>query len=437
MTRAVLSESKIYGISSMLRELSLLSAQPRHLENAILGRSYPLEPGLLRELPIVMTRGRALNVGDVVLFSLRGEIGAYPDMETLWGDRVDLAPGRVYVGVLCERQSSKLITGEFLARPQLGPQLDLQLIAQGGGIGYATGFSPTLRREHGSGRPADVEILGALGHPSRPGELLNTVRDTSPVGMEAIRRRVPQIVCVGTATDVGKTTLIGAVIAGLSRFSVCAALKASGTGWYEDTLLHMQHGARLGSNFTFAGLPTTYNLPADLYLSRIRTVIDALTSGSDMPQHLLPPRSRCQTCRAQLLLVEHGGDLIEANIPAYLGAEDLMRDVLAILICSESALALRGALDELKSLSVARSPLVYANMPLVNPQGFMRRVEPLLRQGLISGVVDVNKPSLPSARARRLAYAERYDDILDVDSFAGLLHRRMSPARAEAVAERP
>jgi len=96
----------------------------------------------------------------------------------------------------------------------------------------------------------------------------------------------------------------------------------------------------------------------------------------------------------------------------------LMCDVVAIVICSESALALVGALGELDEyISNSRKPLIYANMPLVNPQGFMRRVGALLEKGALAGVIDINKPELHSEREQRLQYARFYNRVLSSEDF--------------------
>lgn len=414
----------IHGISSMVRDLSLLSPHPSRLEAEILGNKNPITPNVLHDVPVINEAGRELSVGDVVVFRMGANRGAYPDMETLWGGRVDLTSGFNYVGVICERLSSKLITAEFEETPRLGKNLDLQLIAQAGGIGFATGFSPSLRKEYGTGVPADVEILGCVGHQNNPAKNLNIIQHTPLYGYETAQRNIPHVLCVGTATDVGKTTVMGALIESLSRRFVCTAVKASGTGWYEDTQIHMDRGAKLGFNYTHVGLPTTYNLPEDLYLSRISRVLSMATSPEHLPYHLLPPKLRGEKLKTpDLVFIEHGGDIIEANIPAYLENKNLMRDVKAIVVCSESAISLSGALSEITERTTKSNckPLIYANMPLVNPQGFMRRVEPLLDNGSLAGVIDVNKPDLPAGRDRRLRYANAYERILAPQDFMALV----------------
>jgi hypothetical protein len=408
----------------MIRDLSLLSMDPPELEREILANRATLPPSLFYDLPVIDDPGTIVAVGDVVLFRLGRERGAYPDMETLWGGRVDLVPGSMYLGVVCERQSSKLITAEFEEPAHLGPALDLQLIAQGGGIGWATGFSPLLEKENGTGIAADVTILGVVGLHKNPAIHLNIIHHTPLYGRETMRRSIPHVLCVGSATDVGKTTVMGALLRTFSQRFTCAAVKASGTGWYEDSRLHMENGAVLGLSYTAVGLPTTYNLSPRLYLSRIARVLDMASSGEQVPPHLLPPSHRGRGQQTpDVLCIEHGGDLIEANIPAYLAENTLMQDVVAIVICSESALSLRGALSELATsmAPTGHPPRLYANMPLVNPQAFVRRIESLLDNGTLTGVLDIHKPELLSDRERRRRYAQCYPRISTPESLMALL----------------
>ncbi|HEY1352804.1 MAG TPA: hypothetical protein VGF67_24580 [Ktedonobacteraceae bacterium] len=419
-----LRDVTLSGIASMIRDLSLLSTDPPALERAILANTATLAPSLFYDLPLIDDPGAVVAVGDVVLFRLGGERGAYPDMETLWGGRVALLPGSLYLGVVCERQSSKLITAEFAEPAHLGPALDLQLIAQGGGIGWATGFSPLLEKKYGTGIAADVTILGVLGLHTNPATHLNIIQHTPLHGRPTLQRSIPHVLCVGTATDVGKTTVMAALLRAFSQRFTCAAIKASGTGWYEDSQLHMESGATFGLSYTAVGLPTTYNLPPELYLSRITRVLDMASSVEQLPSHLLPPACRGRGLQPpDVLCIEHGGDLIEANIPAYLAEHTLMQDVVAIVICSESALSLRGALSELAAsvASTGHTPRLYANMPLVNPQAFVRRIEGLLDTGTLTGVLDIQKPELLTERERRRRYAHCYPRISTPESLLALL----------------
>ena len=102
------------------------------------------------------------------------EPGPFPDMETTWGGRVAVVPGRIYIGVICERNSTKFFAASFGEKRCSYHKLVLQWVAQSGGIGYCTGYSPALSGQTGYGRPADVEVIGILYDSSREA-YLNTI----------------------------------------------------------------------------------------------------------------------------------------------------------------------------------------------------------------------------------------------------------------------
>jgi hypothetical protein len=412
---------QVFGISSMVRDLTLFTDRPRELEREILATSGALSPSYFAGVDVVPETEREARAGDVALFRVATP-GAYPDMETLWGGRVPLEVGREYVGVVCERGSTKLITAELPGGTRLRPGADLQFIAQAGGIGWATGFSPALEREHGVGVPSDVEVVGAL-YDRRTGSPLSTLDTTAGVGPTALEAGPlpPTVLVLGTGTDVGKTTAACALIRELCRTRTCLAVKASGTGWYEDSLLHARSGAFPVLNFTFAGLPTTYYVPEREYVAAMHRLFALAAQPERIPDWMVPPERRGQARRrADVIVVEHGGDLIWADIPAYLRDPLLMDGVRAVLVASESALALIGALDELDRLGVRNSERrkLYALVPLVNPEGFYRRVEGLLASRRLAGVVDVAKPALAGGKARRCGYSRHYDDILSCADLA-------------------
>ncbi|WP_414586726.1 hypothetical protein [Scytonema sp. PCC 10023] len=405
----------ISGIGSMIRDLGILSHTPDELESKILAHSDDIHLSLSSSLKLVSGTSIEARVGDIVLFKLNN-LGAYPDMETLWGGRVPLKIGEKYIGVLCERGSTKLITGEFDEHiTKLRECLELQLIAQAGGVGFATGFSPTLEKEYGYGQPSDVEILGAL-YDEKKGKVLNTLEVSTPKSADLSDNSVPpSILVLGTATDVGKTTAVCALLEELSCKYSCIAIKASGTGWYEDSLLHARSGAFPVLNFTFAGLPTTYYVDQGKYLNAMYELFNYAANPGNIPKKFMHPEMRDRVAKkSDIVIVEHGGDLIWANIPCYLRDSKLMTPVKVLLICSESALSLRGSLEELRSMGIYNSQVVkiFASVPLINPEAFYKRVEEYLKLGFIEGIFDVRKPRLLGNKERRCYYSANYSRIL-------------------------
>jgi hypothetical protein len=416
----------------MIRDLTILCDQSVRLETAILNNENTLS-GYLSGLQVGARSNRKGKVGDVVLFRLKTP-GAYADMETLWGKRIPLEVGGEYIGVLCERGSTKLLAAEFQSeKTYLEKGVELQLIAQAGGIGFATGFSPVLEKEYGCGVASDVEVVGVL-YDERKESFINTIDAFGfCYDVHVLENIPPSILILGTATDVGKTTVVEAMLKEFSRKLSCAAIKASGSGWFEDSLLHIQSGACPVVNFTFAGLPTTYYFAEEHYVNVMRQLFFWAANPAKIPEGLSHPEMRGRVVpEPDILLVEHGGDLIWANVPAFLKDKQLMFNTTAIIICSESAVALIGALEELRSLGIENSDStkIFASMPLVNPEGFYRRVKRLLDVGRIEGVFDVNKPLLKEGKEKRCKYSISYDEIFSCSELVEEIEESLARLRS-------
>ena len=146
----------IHGIASMMRDLEWLAEDVPAIEVAI-PTTQRLDHLLRAALEIRSGDQLTARVGDVVLFRVL-EPGPFSDMETTWGGRVALVPGRIYIGVICERNSTKYFAASFGEKRSSYQKLVLQLVAQSGGIGHCTGYSPALFEQTGYGRPADAEV---------------------------------------------------------------------------------------------------------------------------------------------------------------------------------------------------------------------------------------------------------------------------------------
>jgi len=422
LRRESVKSFQIHGIGSMVRDLDWLADTLTDLEAAILA-NRPLQTVLSPSLELRSGSCLPPRVGDVVLFRLIDQ-GAYRDLETTWGGRVDLVPGRIYVGVLCERNSTKFFTASFKDQHLSYDKLVLQFVAQAGGIGYCTGYSPSLRQQSGCGRPANVEVLGILYHQTRR-EYLNTLSISGlllsePPPPQAVP---PTLLIVGTATDVGKTTLACRLLQELSKSFCCVAIKASGTAWYEDSQFHAGSGAAWVVNFSFAGLPTTYYVDPAIYKNSIYSLYQYVVAPDSLPIYKRPPEARHHDMpRTEVLLVEHGGDILGADVPAFLEDDYLVDPVKVLIVCCESALALMGALKELRDRRIDSSRTrLYAAMPLVNPHAFLERVAPMIERGMLHGVIDVNKPADIPEHGWRCGYTSRHTEVINAADMAGLM----------------
>ena len=415
LQRTPVRSHEIHGISSMMRALEWLAEDVPAMEAAIL-TSQRLDSLLRADLEIRSGSELTARVGDVVLFRVL-ELGPFPDMETIWGGRVGLVPGHIYIGVICERNSTKYFAARFGEKRCSYHQLILQLVAQSGGIGYCTGCSPTLSEQTGYRRPADVEVIGVLYDLSRQ-VYLNTISmsdvEQSDVPAQAVIP--PTLLVLGTTTDVGKTTIACRLLNGLSKRFSCAAIKASGTEWYQDSLLHMKGGAAWAMNFGFVGLPTTYPVDDVVYRRALYRLYHYIDDPQRIPYYRRPPADRdAKWQRPDLVLVEHGGDILGANVPVFLDDDYLISSVRMIIVCSESALAMVGAWEELSTRQIGSRPhKLYAAMPLINPESFIDRMTPLIERGQLQGIVDINKPEREPAHGWRCEYAARHEQVLSV-----------------------
>ena len=115
----------------------------------------------------------------------------------------------------------------------------------------------------------------------------------------------PLFLVVGTASEVGKTTAALNVLRALRRSGRqrILALKATGTASLTELHSYQDAGASACFDCVDFGLPTTY--PAD------RDGIAGWFAGM---------LDRCLASASDAVLVECGGDILGANVPAFLAA---------------------------------------------------------------------------------------------------------------------
>jgi hypothetical protein len=90
----------------------------------------------------------------------------------------------------------------------------------------------------------------------------------------------PVIAVLGTSMNAGKTTAAASLIKGLSNAGYrVAAIKATGTGAGNDLWAYEDAGARLTLDFTDAGHPSTFKLPAEVIESCFAHLL--AVSGAD------------------------------------------------------------------------------------------------------------------------------------------------------------
>jgi hypothetical protein len=266
--------------------------------------------------------------GDLVLVRCLASTGAYNQIEDLGG-----MPMRVYAGdlvllVLATRRSGTNLIGEVPAGPlQAGDRLDL--VAQGGLAARCTGIPAYYGA---SALPLEIVAFPA----SASHVVLNL--DQAPRVPEGTLRgpRKPTLFVCGTSAEVGKTTAVcnlNLVLKARWPTLRTAAIKACGTGRSKDGLNYRAANYDIVVDFVDAGLPTTYNVSE----ARFRAMLESLLA-------------HCHE-RADFVVVEMGGDFLEAQAPV---AIEMMvgQSADCIMMVNDAMGAMEG-LRRLRSLSAA------------------------------------------------------------------------------------
>lgn len=270
--------------------------------------------------------------GDLVLVRCVDGSGAYDHVEDTAGAPVKLYQGDVFLATLGTRRSGTNLIGEVPRRPlSVGDRLDL--VAQGGLIATCV----AVPAYYGA-RALPVEVVGFAGGAD------GTVRNVADAPEILVASTQPPqlgkliLFVGGTSAEVGKTTMVCALnVAAKARFPALrtAAIKACGTGRARDVLHYRAANYDVATDFVDAGMVSTYGVPPRAFTMMLRTLIH-----------------HCEE-RADLVVVEIGGDFLEARAPEALA---VMADMAAhSLMMVNDAM---GALEGLRQLrELGRSPL--------------------------------------------------------------------------------
>lgn len=402
-----LNEFHISAISSLIRDLSVLSDDVSLIEDAD-NNSFIFKDNLF----VADSKNYKVGIGDVVIYSIIDE-GGYSNIETIWGKYVPVNVGSQYIGVVSDRGSTRLYTAQLPQNSTYG-DITLQMISNAGGIGYCTGFSPALSKISGNIHASNVNILGVIV--DLKGNKINT-KFLAPAYEES-DTIIQKVLVLGTGTDVGKSTMMRHLISSMCSSKACAAIKLGGTGAYEDNKIYLNAGAVLALDQTNFGLPSTYFV-SEVELKQMYKCIESLACNPiQIPTQMLPPSVRGKPIsKPEVLFIGMGGDLNWAGIPAYLRDDQLITQVRVLIICAESYLALIGAIHFLRELNIQNNKnnlFIFGSIPLLNPEAFYTRCACLIKEGVITGLLDVNKPvnSLLCDEDKRLKYSIHYDSIL-------------------------
>ncbi|ENH95633.1 hypothetical protein J416_15087 [Gracilibacillus halophilus YIM-C55.5] len=301
----------------------------------------------IENIGIVGGRGK---IGDIILLRSITSNGVYDTVEDINGRHVKIYKGDCFVGVLGNRESSKLLLGGI---PEKGLDITegtrLHLLTDGGIVGQIV-YTPDYLE-----KPMELECIGLL---KKDNVILNTLEINGKKSSK-LNNIVPIILTTATGTSAGKTTLTSKIINQLSKDYNIAALKLAGTGCLEDILRLKDAGAKWTMDFPDVGLPSTY-VHKDIYLPRIRYLINKISEYTP-----------------DFIIAELGGDLLWANIPSILQDKMIMNNVSSILLVPLDSVGAIGSDYLLKKWNV-NCDLFIINSPFQNSQSSKRRVKKYL-----------------------------------------------------------
>jgi hypothetical protein len=232
--------------------------------------------------------------GDLVLVRCLDSRGAYDSVDDWRGIGVKLYRGDVFVGVLATRRSGTKLTGIVPTREvKRGDRLDL--IAIGGQVGQATS-----KTRYAAARALPLEVLGFFSGPRGKIANIADARIVQPAASLENFDPARVFVVAGTSAEAGKTTFVCNFNIGLKKVNPrvkTAAIKACGTGRPKDSIVHRSANYDHVVDFVDAGWPTTYGIGADDYLN------------------LLSGMLRYALAKAEIVVVEVGGDFLDARAP--------------------------------------------------------------------------------------------------------------------------
>jgi hypothetical protein len=257
--------------------------------------------------------------GDICAFELSYD--AAPLMvEAVSGRGLIIAPGDVFLGVPGHRESTRWVVGGIPVSG-LAPGSTYWVLAQCGVVGELVGDSPGEKSHLGR-----VKFIGtACDESGCPVNLRHFAVTRRP---EQADHGAPVYLVVGTSSEVGKTTAAISILRTLRKSgrSRIVALKAAGTSSVTELHSYQDFGATSCFDSVDFGLPTTYPSDRDGIGDWFETVLD-----------------ECLSIPAEAVLVECGGDILGANVPAFLTRLRARRAKPTVILVASDSLAAMGA----------------------------------------------------------------------------------------------
>jgi len=263
--------------------------------------------------------------GDVCAFKVAAQASAFI-VEAPCGRIMTLVPGDVFLASPGDRESTRWVVGSV---PDGGliPGGEYWVLAQSGVVGALIGDSPRAKAHLGR-----VVYLGTIA--DRNGKKLR-LRQFAIARAPALDRGAALFLVLGTSAEVGKTTAAIAILRALRQrgHKSLIALKATGTSSLTELLTYRDFGATTVFDCVDFGLPTTY--PTN------RDGIEAVFARAV---------AACLSLPADAIVIECGGDLFGANVPAFLRCLKGRRPGAKVVLAAPDTSAALGAKRALRTM---------------------------------------------------------------------------------------
>jgi hypothetical protein len=266
--------------------------------------------------------------GDVGVFELARNAPPIV-VEAANGRAMTLAPGDIFLAAPGYRESTRWVVGG-IPDGGLVPGSDYWVLSDSGVIGDLFGNSPREK-----GHLGQAKFLGIVCNGR--GDAANIRQFAESVSVPADRGALLFLV-LGTSSEVGKTTAGIAILRSLRQQGRASliALKATGTSSLVEISMYRDFGARQAFDCVDFGLPTTYP-------SERKGIDQVFTTALDV----------CLSISADAVVMECGGDLLGANVPAFVTCLKERRSAPKIILAAADALAALGAKTVLHQMGLS------------------------------------------------------------------------------------
>ncbi|KPW98507.1 MULTISPECIES: hypothetical protein [Pseudomonas syringae group] len=295
-------------------------------------------PGHALEHSIVCRKPKLLRAGDLVLCQSQETNGVYQHVENFQGHPVRIFERDYFVGVIANRYSGTNVNG-CVPEGEIGENSVLYLLAQGGIIGDVISYDTV------EALPMRLRVVGTLAAPT----IFSTInvaeyQHLAPVinfDFSTLSKKV--ILVCGTSAESGKTTFVSNINLVAKKASTeikTAAIKVCGTGRMKDYLNFADANYDVVLDFVHCGLPTTYGVEKDVICSSFVTLLHAAAQSAD------------------LIVIEIGGDLLEAGADLILPLITKINGLSIVLLVNDAM----GAQEGVRILtSLSKAPDVIAS----------------------------------------------------------------------------